>query len=525
MGKKQHQSDKLYITSKEWTSLYGGKRANDEYHSHSERSEFKRLPYDHCSLSLQPFRDPYITSNGVIYDLTNIVPFLQKYGVDPYSGEKLQAKQLTKLNFQKNADGFYHCPVLFKVFNQNSHIVAIKTTGNVFSYEAVEQLNLKAGHFRDLLNDQPFTKKDIIDIQNPQHLDKFNIMDFYYIKNNLLLKNDDEDSSNLRKINNETKETLKELETVEENALLKKMAGSSSGAAGQKPGKADHFSAAHYSTGRAAASFTSTVMEPVVSVEAAILDEFVIRYPYVKKKGYVRLTTNLGNLNLELHCETVTKTCDNFMTLCKRGYYDGTKFHRLIKNFMIQGGDPTGTGRGGESAFARGEPFEDEFNKLYSHEGRGILSMANSGPDSNKSQFFITFRSCKHLDNKHTIFGRVVGGLEVLSRMEATKVDDGDRPLEAITILKTTVFVDPYREAEELIASERTKMGESSGAAGLLRKRQQEEAAKPKKVFRQGIGSFINLDDVHKKISGEGGGDEASKSKKARSTFGNFDSW
>lgn len=412
--------------------------------------------------------------------------------------------------------------MLFKVFNQNSHIVAIKTTGNVFSYEAVEQLNLKAGHFLDLLNDKPFTKKDIIDIQNPQHLDKFNIMDFYYIKNNMTLKNDDEDGSTLRKANNETKETMKELETMEENEFNKKMAGISSG---PKPststGKADHFSAAHYSTGRAAASFTSTVMDPVVSVDAAILDDFVIRYPYVKKKGYVRLITNLGNLNLELHCDTVTKTCDNFITLCKRGYYDGTKFHRLIKNFMIQGGDPTGTGRGGESAFAAGEPFEDEFNKLYSHEGRGILSMANSGPDSNKSQFFITFRSCKHLDNKHTIFGRVVGGLDVLSRIEATKVDDSDRPLEAITIRRTEVFVDPFKEAEEMIASERKKIGEQNSSS-MMRKRQQEQ--QPKKTFRQGIGSFINLDDVHKKISSDGA-DEPSKTKKARSTFGNFDSW
>ena len=237
-------------------------------------------------------------------------------------------KQLIKLNFSKNSDGVYHCPVLFKVFNQNSHIVAIKTTGNVFSYEAVEQLNLKANHFRDLINDQPFIKKDIIEIQNPLHLDKFNITDFYYVKNNLALKNEDEDKSNLRLVNNETKETLKELSTLEEDSFLKKLSDE------QKPTtsrKADKFNSAHFSSGRAAASFTSTVMEPVMSVEAAVLDEFVIRYPYVKKKGYVRMVTNYGNLNLELHCDTVTKTCDNFMTLCKRGYYDGTSFHRLIK--------------------------------------------------------------------------------------------------------------------------------------------------------------------------------------------------
>lgn len=511
MGKKQHQKDKLYLTSTEWTTLYGGKRANDEYHSHSERSEFKRLPYDHCSLSLQPFRDPYCTSNGIIYDLANVVPFLQKHGVDPYSGEKMQIKELIKLNFHKNNEGFFHCPVLFKVFNQNSHIVAIKTTGNVFSYEAVEQLNMKTSHFCDLINDKPFTKKDIIEIQNPLHLDKFNITDFHYVKNNLSLKKDEDDTSNLRTVNNETKETLKELNAVEENIFLKNLVETQKPVLGQK---GDRFNSAHFSTGRAAASFTSTVMEPCSSVEAAILDDYVVRYPYVKKKGYVRLVTSHGNLNLELHCDQVTKTCDNFMTLCKRGYYDGVKFHRLIKHFMVQAGDPTGTGRGGESAF--GKPFEDEFCKLYSHEGRGILSMANAGPNTNKSQFFITFRSCKHLDNKHTIFGRVVGGLDVLSKIENVKTDDKDKPIEDITIMKTIIFVDPFKEAEELIKSERDK----TQPIGTTNKKKEEN--KPKS-YRKGIGAFINLDEISKQTNSSS--DESKKLKKIKLSSGNFENW
>lgn len=443
-----------------------------------------------------------------------MLPFLQKFGLDPYSGEKIQPSQLIKLNFSKNSDGFFHCPVLFKVFNQNSHVVAIKTTGNVFSYEAVEQLNLKANHLFDLLNDKSFTKKDIIEIQNPLNLEKFNITDYYYIKNNLTMKNDDEDKSTLRLINHETKETLKELSTAEENNFLKKLADE------QRPstsGKADKFNSAHFSSGRAAASFTSTVMEPVMSVEAAVLDEFVIRYPYIKKKGYVRLVTNLGNLNLEMHCESVPRTCDNFMTLCKRGYYDGTTFHRMIKHFMVQGGDPTGTGRGGESIF--GKPFEDEFNKLYSHEGRGILSMANSGPDTNKSQFYITFRSCKHLDNKHTVFGRLVGGLDILSKIENVPTNDKDKPTQPITILKAIVFVDPFKEAEELIQRERTKL-EVTKEANSTKKQAAE--SKPK-IFRKGIGAFINLEEVQKKI--EKSSVDEPKTKKLKSTFGNFANW
>ena len=398
MGKKQHQKDKLYLTSTEWTSLYGGKRANDEYHTKNERSEFKRLPFDHCSLSLQPFKQPFCTLNGVIYEGEFIKQFLTKHGVDPYSGEKLQFKELIPLKMHKNSDVAFHCPVLFKVFTQNSYIVTIRTTGNVYCYEAVEQLNIKAQNWRDLLDDTPFTKKDIIELQNPQHLDKFNITDFYYIKNNLNFQDSEASGSTLRKLNNETAETLKELaEKERKEGEIPKISQKKIENKKIDAGK-DKFNTASYSTGRAAAAFTSTVMEPVRAVEAATLDEFVIRYPYVKKKGYVRLTTNLGNLNLELHCDKVTKTCDNFMTLCKRGYYNGVKFHRLIKHFMIQGGDPTGTGRGGQSAF--GEPFEDEINKLFSHDSRGILSMENAGKDTNNSQFFITFRPCKHLDEK-----------------------------------------------------------------------------------------------------------------------------
>lgn len=518
MGKKQHQKDKLYLTTKEWTTLYGGRRANDEYHTHSERSQFKRLPFDHCSLSLQPFKDPYMTPNGVLYDLTNIVPFVQKFGIDPFSGEKLELKQLIKLNFHKNEeDGTYYCPILRKTFNQHTRIVAIKATGNVYSYEAVEQLNLKPNHLFDLTNDEKFTKKDIVEIQNPTNLDKFNINNFYYVKNNLSLDEAEEDKSNLRTVNNETRETLKELETVEENAFLKNLAES------HKPPpkvKVDKFNAAHYSTGRAAASFTSTVMEPVWQVEAAAIDNYTIRYKYVNKKGYVRLVTNFGNLNLELHCDQVPKTCDNFMLLCKRGYYDGVKFHRLIKHFMIQGGDPTSTGRGGESAFDT-KTFEDEFNKLYSHDGRGILSMANSGPDTNKSQFFITFRSCKHLDNKHTIFGRVVGGLDVLSKIENVRTDDDDKPQEVIKIIKTMIFTDPYKEAEEIIEKER-KNEEEQKLNGPKKAKQAE--TKPA-VFRKGVGSFINLDKVQKELQADSNDGAGPSQKKQKTTIGNFDNW
>nr|XP_027204347.1 RING-type E3 ubiquitin-protein ligase PPIL2-like [Dermatophagoides pteronyssinus] len=523
MGKKQHQKDKLYLTATEWRTLYGGRRANDEYHTHQEGLEFKRLPYDHCSLSLQPFRDPYCTNNGVIYDLTSIVPFIKKHGIDPCTGEKIELKQLIKLNFHKNTENRHHCPVLFKVFNENTHIVAIKTTGNVFSYEAVEQLNLKTNHLFDLITDQPFTKKDIIEIQNPLDLKKFNINDFYYVKNNLNVSDDNDEKSNLRTINPETRETLKELSTKEENEFLKNLSQEAQSSKSISKAKTDKFNAAHYSTGHAAASFTSTVMPVVSTVEAAQMDQYEIRYQFVKKKGYVRLVTNFGNLNLELYCDKVPRTCDNFIQLCRRGYYDNCRFHRLIKNFMLQGGDPTGTGKGGESAF--GKCFEDEFCKLYSHEGRGVLSMANNGPNTNKSQFFITFRSCKYLDNKHTIFGRLVGGMDVLNKIESIKTDaKTDRPLEDIIILKTMIFVDPYKEAEELIENER-KQDEKKQLQSSSKMKKKDDI--PKKL-RKGVGAFINLNA----IDNNDNEDETNIPKKIlkskttiKSTFGDFKNW
>ena len=134
----------------------------------------------------------------------------------------------------------------------------------------------------------------------------------------------------------------------------------------------------------------------------------------LKKKGYVQLVTSLGTLNLEIHCDLVPRTAENFLGLCVAGKYDNTPFHRLIPRFMVQGGDPTGgfeataraigTGTGGESLWKR--PFADEFHPSLTHSGEGVVSMANSGPNSNGSQFFITFDAAPHLDRKHSVFGR-----------------------------------------------------------------------------------------------------------------------
>lgn len=520
MGKKQHQKDKLYLTTTEWKHEYGGYKGTNKS---GDTSRFRRLPFHCCSLSLQPFENPLCTKEGVVFDLMNIVPFLKKYGISPVNGEKMSAKDLIKLTFHKNSEGKYHCPVTFKVFNENTHIVAVSVTGNVYSYDAVERLNLKPGYLKDLLTDEPFTRKDLITIQDPTNLDKFNMTGFYHLKHNLKLTDEDDEKAkkdprhNLKALNAETRDVLDELDR-EYKAPEKKE---------EEKKTADKFNAAHYSTGRVAASFTSTAMAPETQHEAAIIDEDIIRYERIKKKGYVRVITNFGMLNLELHCEMVPKPCENFIKHCVSGYYRDTIFHRLIRNFMIQGGDPTGTGKGGESAW--GGPFKDHFKPNLTHSGRGILSMANSGPDTNKSQFFITFRSAHHLDGKHTVFGKVVGGLDTLDKMEKVETNKHDKPKEEIKIEDIVIFVNPFEEVDEELKKERedevTRIAAEAEAERKKNARKEKEIVKPK-TFKSGIGKYINPSIVQKHSLDDQLSETAKKKAKiTQGKFGDFSNW
>jgi peptidyl-prolyl cis-trans isomerase-like 1 len=157
--------------------------------------------------------------------------------------------------------------------------------------------------------------------------------------------------------------------------------------------------------------------------------------PKTWKPPTVVFETSMGEIELELYWKYAPRTCCNFAELARCGYYNGTKFHRIIKEFMIQGGDPTATGRGGASIY--GTQFEDEISDQLRHTGAGILSMANSGPDSNGSQFFITLAPTQWLDGKHAIFGRVQRGMIVISRIGLVETDPGDQPVDDIKIIKT----------------------------------------------------------------------------------------
>ena len=149
----------------------------------------------------------------------------------------------------------------------------------------------------------------------------------------------------------------------------------------------------------------------------------------------IKIETTAGDIEAELFQKEVPKTVTNFVTLTKKGFYDGIIFHRVIPGFMIQTGDPTGTGMGGP-----GYKFADEFSPTLKHTAAGILSMANSGPNTNGSQFFITDAATPWLDGKHSVFGKVTKGMDVVNKIATTQRDSGDRPLAKIAMKKVTVL-------------------------------------------------------------------------------------
>ena len=152
----------------------------------------------------------------------------------------------------------------------------------------------------------------------------------------------------------------------------------------------------------------------------------------------VTITMENGDvMKAELYPEIAPNTVNNFISLVKKGFYDGLIFHRVIPGFMIQGGDPTGTGAGGESIW--GKPFADECAANLKFDRPGLLAMANRGPNTNGSQFFITTVATPWLNMKHTIFGEVVKGYDIVQKMENSKTDMRDRPVEQIKILKAYV--------------------------------------------------------------------------------------
>ncbi|KAH8076462.1 peptidyl-prolyl cis-trans isomerase [Aureococcus anophagefferens] len=149
---------------------------------------------------------------------------------------------------------------------------------------------------------------------------------------------------------------------------------------------------------------------------------------------YVVFETSVGDFVVELYFQHAPATCKNFRELARTGYYDRTIFHRVIRGFMVQGGDPTGTGRGGASIY--GGKFRDEITRELKHVGAGVLSMANSGPNTNGSQFFVTLAPTPWLDGKHAVFGRIAAGMGTIKKFGMVPCEANDRPETTISVFK-----------------------------------------------------------------------------------------
>jgi peptidyl-prolyl cis-trans isomerase-like protein 2 len=226
----------------------------------------------------------------------------------------MEAKSLIKLNIDKNKDGNYQCPITYKEFNDHTHIVAIRTSGNVYCYDAIEELNLKAKNFRDLLSDEKFTRKDIITLQDPHQMSARNMLSFDFVRKGVKV----EDASLSTKDEKVNESGINTLGTT--GRVLAEIAGTKETSQGSSISQEKkRYNEAHYSTGLAAYSVTSMAFTPATkAIPATITDEEYL-FTHVKDKGQVLLSTNHGDITLELFCKEAPQTCYNFIQLCKNG--------------------------------------------------------------------------------------------------------------------------------------------------------------------------------------------------------------
>lgn len=441
-------SNKLYVTHAEHSGMFGQHTASSAGHKGKVEVSHTgaQTPFDCCALTFQQFTNPVCARNsngtGNVFELTSIIPWLKQHNnLNPITQEPLKPSDLITLNYSRKPSGEIHDPISFKPFSEHSHIVAIATTGNVFLAESV-----KGG--TDLVADQKFKKDDVITLQDPHGLPAG-------------------PSASTSAAANEADK--KKAVTLPAKA-----------AAGQAKTPVP-WNISPYSTGLAGASLTSTSVAPQTQNSQLLWDEEELMFDDFatppkgkgkekdvgRRRAYVRVVTSLGgSLNLELYCEKAPKTCYNFLKLAKAGKYNNCLFHRLVPGFMIQTGDPTGTGSGGESHW--GTPFRDEFDmrNAAKHDSRGILAMANKGPSTNGSQFFLTFKATPHLDKKHTVFGKLVGGEEVLDALEKIGVKPGtERPAKPVRITEVVIYQDPFEEYQTRQQKKRARQAEAAAAA------------------------------------------------------------
>jgi peptidyl-prolyl cis-trans isomerase-like 2 len=463
----KRQNERLYESSRE-------RQANRSNVTAAHVSTAVRpLPFSHCALQLTPYEHPVCTkSSSVIFESAALLSYVLEHKKDPVTGDVLQTRDLITLAMSQDEEGRWCCPVLTKPLSEHTKFVAIvqpdQTSASVYSYEAYQNFNVKIKSYEDLVTGEPFDPKaDVLILYDPDNdTQRRDINTFYHIRNarhlekganNPNVRHSLTASRILEKIDHQRPVLAAQLfqktpELLHESAQYLDDAGSPIRVL------AKDVTGIAYTNAATTTSLTSTAVPRHNSNQErdAILDE-ILQAQFrlarkLKKKGYVRLFLNCLNepLVLELHCDMVPRTCANFLGLCWNGAYDGVGFHRLIPSFMIQGGKPLTDDIQEESYW--GGSFRDEFDDRLKHTGPGILSMANAGEHTNKRQFFITFKSCPHLDRKHTIFGSVVNEskAKLLAQLKMIPTKTNDVPRQDVTIVRTEIVVDPMAEAKEM---------------------------------------------------------------------------
>lgn len=239
MGKNRHSKDRLFITATEWATEYGGKKT-------ARANGNRPLPFDHCALSLGPFVKPALLGKtGVIFDLENITKFVKKYKHDPVTGEEASEDQIIELIMEKNEEGHWHCPITRKVFNDSTHVVAVRTSKYVYSHNAVNELNIQPKNYVDIVTGEKFKKSDIITIQNPQDPDQMKTRDVNNFKHLQKIRADatkEEQKGNKQTHNSFTERVMKELNVKQATGNKRKLtelqtSSSSSSSVAVKPKK------------------------------------------------------------------------------------------------------------------------------------------------------------------------------------------------------------------------------------------------------------------------------------------------
>ncbi len=490
MVKYNRGINKLFMT------YYELCQRNLENNENNYKTKINYLPFNYCSLSLHPFNNPVCDEKGNIFEKKYIINYLSKYHKNPIDYSQLSIKNLITLNFYKGNNNKLCCPITLKEYSENTKIVIIKETGNVYSYEAYLELNKNIKNFKDLLNDQKFDPKNVIIINDPNN--KKIINNFKFIKNkeeldyvnNLIYNNEEilnEKKENVNLPSNYKKiiedyekdnsiEKIKKLEIIEQinlgknyldkeylNKIKKNYEENFLPIFKLLKEKIKHIE--NLNEIKNLINFNSNIFlfflkennlykKYLKSNEnSPNFDELRnIYYNIIKKskmKGYVKFYTNFGNLNIEIFSDLVPFASENFIELCEENIYLNKKFNRLLHNcsISIENFDIK------ENYF--GKLFNNENNNFYSHNEKGLLCMINNEKNVNNYKFLITLSNEKKDEkNKNTIFGKILDDLKILDIFNSIKTEN-TKPIYEIKINKIEIYKNPFREViKDLIYNE-----------------------------------------------------------------------